>query len=180
MTRRALVMVLAMVGAGVSAGCGSEAPPSAPARAPATRAVVVGATSAPRATRDPDAPAVTARQALERFATMYINWNYRTIADDRERLARLATGDASVSLQRAAARSRSDYELQTGKVSNSGAVIAISPQRGGDPGSWVIVTRERMGAAGTYDGLPAAYHVTIATAESVGDGWAVSHWEPQS
>jgi hypothetical protein len=61
-------------------------------------------------------------------------------------------------------------------------VIAITPERGADvdPGSWVVVTRERMSAAGAYGGLPSTFHVTIATVESVATGWAVSHWEPQS
>lgn len=189
--RRAVVMaIISLAAAGAATGCGSRAddpPPPAPASAARpSRAVVVGATGAsraPAASREPGAPAATAHQALERFTKAYINWTYRTIAADRARLAREATGDASVGLQRSAAQSRDDYELQAGKVANSGEVIAISPQRGAgaERDSWVVVTRERQHAAGTYDALPATYHVTIATVEPVGGGgWAVSHWEPQS
>jgi hypothetical protein len=185
-------MVLVLIAA-AAAGCGSARKPEPAATTPpprggsAGRAVVVGATpstTTPATTGDASArdstSAPTARQAVERFAKAYINWTYRTIATDRERLARTATGDAATSLARSAAQSRGDYELQTGKVANSGDVVAVTQRQGGTDGSWVVVTRERMAAAGTYDGLPAGYHVTIATVEDVGDGWAVSHWEPQS
>jgi hypothetical protein len=175
--------VAALAVAFLAAGCGSAPEAPSKAEAPAAgRAVVVGAAPVAPAAATPDAEAApaTARQAVARFAKAYINWDAGTIVGNRERLARSATGDAAASMAQAAERSRGDYELQAGRISNRGDVIAVSPQDGGEAGSWVVVTRERMGAPGTYGGLPPTYHVTIATVEAVGDGWAVSHWAPQS
>ena len=45
---------------------------------------------------------------------------------------------------------------------------------------WTIVTREQTSGAGEYEGLPAAYHVTLAKLAAVGGGYAVSEWLPQS
>ncbi len=45
---------------------------------------------------------------------------------------------------------------------------------------WVIVTREQTGGDTQYEGLPAAYHVTLAKLASVPGGYAVSEWLPQS
>jgi hypothetical protein len=45
---------------------------------------------------------------------------------------------------------------------------------------WVIVTREQTGGDTQYEGLPAAYHVTLAQLARVPDGYAVSQWLPQN
>ena len=48
-------------------------------------------------------------------------------------------------------------------------------------GQWVIVTREQTGGNSQYNGLQAAYHVTLAALQHLPDGrWAVSEWLPQS
>ena len=44
----------------------------------------------------------------------------------------------------------------------------------------MIVTREQTGGDTQYEGLPAAYHVTLAQLASVPGGYAVSEWLPQS
>ena len=44
----------------------------------------------------------------------------------------------------------------------------------------MIVTREQTGGNTQYEGLPAAYHVTIAQLASVDGGYAVERWLPQS
>jgi hypothetical protein len=44
----------------------------------------------------------------------------------------------------------------------------------------VIVTREQTGGDSQYEGLAAAYHVTIAKLASVPGGYAVEQWLPES
>ena len=59
---------------------------------------------------------------------------------------------------------------------------AITPLPG-QPGRYVVVTREQTTATATtaYQGLQPAWHVAIATAVQVTPGrWAVSAWQPQS
>lgn len=123
-------------------------------------------------------PAPSARVAVERFARLYVNWTYDTLASHRRQLAAMAVGEAAASQRRAAAETARDYELREGRIANRGVIVALAEARGGGD-RWVLVTRETTTGKGVYEALPPAYHVTIATVVEVEGGWAVSEWEPQ-
>ena len=84
----------------------------------------------------------------------------------RRRAARRAAGRRA-----AAERTR---RSRAGQIRNSGSSSA-SPPTSHEPGAWVIVTREQTGGDSDYEGLPAAYHVTLARLARVPGGYAVSH-----
>jgi hypothetical protein len=115
------------------------------------------------------------------FASAYINWTADTVSSDMQELASRSAGQARSELELAAAQTASDYELRRGGVANSGTVEAIAPLPGARR-QYVVVTRESTTATNTtaYDGLRPAWHVALATVTRVGNGWAVSGWEPQS
>lgn len=123
----------------------------------------------------------TAIQAVRAFASAYINWTADTVSSDMQELASRSAGQARSELELAAAQTASDYELRRGGVANSGTVEAIAPLPGARR-QYVVVTRESTTATNTtaYDGLRPAWHVALATVTRVGNGWAVSGWEPQS
>jgi hypothetical protein len=127
-----------------------------------------------------DRASPTAIQALRAFASAYINWTADTVASDMRALAGRSVGQARSALELAAAQTASDYELHRGGIANSGTVEAVAPLPGGHD-QYVVVTRESTTATNTdaYDGLHPAWHVSLATVARVGDGWAVSGWQPQ-
>jgi hypothetical protein len=127
------------------------------------------------------APAPSATTAIQRFAALYVNWTYRTIAEHRRALAAMAVGDAAAAQRRGAAQVQSDGELRIGKVENHGKIVSVARDRTARSADrYVVVTRETTTGEGTYQGLPAGYHVTLATAARVSGGFAVSDWEPQT
>lgn len=184
--RRHGVVVLAAAVALVLAGCGLADPyqhPTSTPTASTTPAIVdneVQPTHPYRDSRRPAAPAVTPALAIERFAGLYINWTYRTLAAHRRQLADMAIGTAAAAQRRGAVESSHDYELAQGKVVNRGQLVAVAPRRPGRVGDYVVVTRETTSGTDTYDGLPPAYHVTLASVQAVPGGYAISAWDPQN
>ncbi len=166
-------------------GCGIGDPYQAPTDSPTATGPVIIDNEVRSRGRDPGpdrpraAPAATASGAVERFARLYINWTYRTLASHRRQLASMAVGEAAATERRAAVETARDYVLRQGKIENQGQILALAPVRG-RAHQWVVVTRETTSGEGTYEGLPAAHHVTLATVEPVDGGWAVSQWQPRS
>lgn len=114
-----------------------------------------------------------------RFATSYVNWSYSSLATTQRALAASAVGAARGAEQQAAASTHADPTISAGRIRNSGRVVSVAAERG-QPGTWVIVTREQTSGSGSYEGLPASYHVTLAKLARVSGGYAVSEWLPQS
>lgn len=120
----------------------------------------------------------TPEKALEAFASLYVNWTYRTLSENQRTLAAISVDAARLSEQQAAASSGADSTLAAGHIFNRGQIVSVA----GDlstPGEWVIVTREQTGGDSEYAGLTAAYHVTLAQLQRVPGGFAVSDWSPQ-
>jgi hypothetical protein len=170
---------------GLLSGCGmagSIGKTPAPAQAPPAAnpgeprgTIPLGARSA-----QPVNPAASADAAIMRFAGLYINWSYRTLAAHERQLAQSAAGDARLAESQAAASAERDRALQQGHIYNRGTVISVAPAIGGTAGQYTVVTREESGGNPEYAGLQAAFHVTLATVRHLPAGWSVDEWQPQS
>ncbi len=185
---RLTVLVVLAVAAGGAAACTTHTstPPPPRPRPPVRRRGSSTSRSSPahlprppeRAPTSGAAPSATA--AIERFAALYVNWTYRTIAEHRRRLAAMAVGQAAAAQRRAVAQVAADSQLRQGQVTNTGTVVSLARDRTGPGDRFVVVTRETTNSQGAEEGLPAGYHVTLATVQRVPGGFAVSRWEPQT
>ena len=148
--------------------------------------------SSPQNTGEPPAPAPpsssaqspvavqpTPVRALEAFARLYVNWSYRTLSADQRRLAAMSVGPARLAERQAAAASHADTTITRGHIYNTGEIVSIAPDHT-RANTWVIVTHEQTGGSSEYDGLQAAYHVTLARLASVPQGFVIEAWLPQS
>jgi hypothetical protein len=175
---------LGLLLAAVLSGCTNPDAPTAthtePAKVSPQNAGETPAPAAPSAsTQAPADVQPTPARALAAFAHLYTNWSYRTLSSDQQALAAMSVGAARLSEREAAASSRDDTTIARGRIYNQGEIVSISRDLARSE-SWVIVTRERTGGDTQYEGLSAAYHVTIAQLASVQGGYAVSQWLPQS
>jgi hypothetical protein len=175
--------ILALITAVALGGCAN---PDAPERT-ASRHV-----ASPRSPGEPDAPGPpsaatqgpaqvqrTPTAALAAFASRYVNWSYRTLAGQQRALVAISVGSARLAEEQALASSGGDSTITAGQIRNSGTVVGISTDLT-DAGRWLVVTREQTHGGAQYQGLPRAYHVTLARLAAVGGGYAVSEWLPQS
>jgi hypothetical protein len=123
-------------------------------------------------------PQATPQAAIARFAQVYANWSYRSLARDQALLASMSVGAARLAERQAAASSRADGTLARARISNRGSVLSVSADLA-SRGWWVVVTREQTFGGGEYEGLAASDHVMLAQVAHVGAGWAVSQWLAQ-
>jgi hypothetical protein len=130
-------------------------------------------------TEGPSDVRATPAQALATFAALYVNWTYRTLSAQQRTLAAMSVGPARLAERQGAAASEGDTAIARGQVWNRGSVVSIAPDTG-TPTEWVVVTREETGGNTQYEGLGAAYHVTLARLASVPGGYAVQEWLPQT
>jgi hypothetical protein len=207
MSARRLLAVVASIGAASGlAGCGFGAHPAAPA-APATS--VPGTSTTGTSTTGTSAAGPAAKlaqaqrtheyptpapgqtvvgawrnpvQAVQVFATTYINWTNRTVSARLQALAEVSIGQARSAMSLAASQSAHDYELQRGGIANSGVVEAIAPVLD-HRYQYAVVTREQTTATATnaYQGLAPAWHLTLATVTRLKGGlWVLSAWQPEN
>jgi hypothetical protein len=197
--RAAAAVVAAGVLAGVPAGCGlslggsaagTRTATAAPAAATATARLRATVARAQRTHEIPTpAPSQTALggwrspvQAVQVFAQWYINWTAGTVATHLHVLSQLAVGQARSAMTLAAGQAGHDSSIKLGGIANSGTVEAIAPVTG-ERNVYAVVTRERTTATNTnaYQGLRAAWHVTLATVTEVaGRLWTISGWQPEN
>lgn len=180
--RRALITALAAVLAVGAAGCTNPDAPLAKESVTGQPQNAGEPAAPPRPTATSQAPSElqpTAPDALQAFARLYINWSYRNLTATQRTLANISVGAARLAEQQAAAASAADSTIQRAHVENSGAVISIARDQA-QPRLWVIVTREQTSGTSQYEGLPAAYQVTLAHLQQLPGGWAVDEWLPQS
>jgi hypothetical protein len=124
----------------------------------------------------------SAVQAVQVFATTYINWNAGTVSPRLRALSEVSVGQARSAMTLAASQTAHDYELRRGGIANSGVVEAIAPVLD-QPHQYAVVTRERTTAThtGAYQGLAPAWHVALATVTRVQGGlWVLSAWQPEN
>jgi hypothetical protein len=179
-----LIVACVLLSALVLGGCANpDAPSAGPGSTSTASPQNAGEPPAPgpasAATQAPAGVQPTPPKALAAFSRLYSNWTYRTLTSDQRRLAGMSVGAARLAEQQAAASSAADTTIARGRIWNSGQMVSVAPDVS-RPGTWVIVTREQTGGATQYEGLPAAYHVTLAQLAPVPGGYAVSEWLPQS
>ena len=179
----AAALAAAALGAGALAGCGGAAHPSARRPTPLAQAQRTHEYPSPPPPRQtPSQTAGSAADAIDAFATIYINWTPDTVAAQMQELAAQSIGQARSAMQLAAAETGHDYELQQGGISNRGSVEAIAPLIG-TRDKYAVVTRELTTATNTatYEGLRPAWHLAIATVTQAAPGqWVVSGWQPEN
>ena len=202
MTPRRPVALVALVAVnGLLAGCGITNPYQNPITSSTTpaRTTAVATTSAADA-QDPaperggaiptaderaendvasGAGTRTAREAVLRYARLYINWTTRTLAGDQRRLAELSVGAARLSAEQRATTVATDRTLRARHLANHGTVVSAAPGAGVERGRWVVVTREQTTGTGGYHDLPYELHITLATTTHTRRGWVISQWSPQ-
>ncbi len=177
------LLPLALMASVALAGCTNPDAPTASTSGPAS--------SSPQNAGEPPAPTppsastqapldvqATPNKAIAAFAELYVNWTYRTLGEHQRTLAAMSVGAARLSEKQAAASSRGDTTIARGHIYNRGQIVSIARDLTAAD-SWVIVTREQTGGDSQYEGLPAAYHVTIAQLAGVPGGYAVEQWLPQ-
>jgi len=182
--RRVTVLICGVSAAALLAGCRNpDAPTGAPVaqtRAVAGTAGEPGVAAPPAAARESPRDVLrTPQLALVAFADLYINWSYRSLGQHQMLLAAMSVGAARLAESQAAAVSGGDGTIARAHLRNSGTVVSVAPERG-DAGRWVLVTRERTGGDGEYEGLASSFHVTLARVVAVPGGYAVSEWLPQN
>jgi hypothetical protein len=91
----------------------------------------------------------------------------------------MAVGAARLSERQAAASAQHDTTIARGHIYNRGQVVDVAPDALRSVW-WAMVTREQTGGNVQYEGLSAAYHVTLAELVPVQGGYAVGQWLPQS
>jgi hypothetical protein len=124
----------------------------------------------------------SAVQAVQVFATTYINWNAGSVAGRLQALAEVSIGQARSAMGLAASQVARDYELRRGGISNSGTVEAIAPMLG-HAREYAVVTREQTTATqtGAYRGIAPAWHLALATVTRISGGlWVLSAWQPEN
>ncbi len=181
------------------AGCGVPGGGGPPAAAGTTAAVTQAAAGlAARADRSHEVPTRARNQpvvggwrnpaqAVAVFAATYINWTAATVSARLRALSEVSVGQARSSMLLSAAETTGDYELHRSGVANRGTVEAVAALPGAAD-RYVVVTREETTAAagGPYQGLPPAWHVTLATVTRVrvarvaGELWVLSGWQAES
>jgi hypothetical protein len=141
----------------------------------------------------------SAPAALAHFAGLYINWNAADVKRHLLELANECVGQARTAMSLQAAQTGADPELAQAGIANHGTVEAVaalpgsgsgsSPGSGNDSRSgsgaterYVVVTRESTTATNSsaYQGLAAAWHLTVATVTRRSAGWVISGWQPES
>jgi hypothetical protein len=118
-------------------------------------------------------------RAARSFAARWVNWDWRTVAEQQRALARLATGPLARRLRANAGSARIDASLARDKPGSRGAVAAIDLRAAGDQASGVVVTREQSYTGGRADLGGRRYRVYLIRLSRERNGWAVSAWEPQ-
>jgi hypothetical protein len=126
-------------------------------------------------------PAASAQLALRRFASLYINWNAADVRARLDELAADSVGQARTAMQLQAAQTAADSELREAGIANHGKVEAVTPLTGSGA-RYVVITLETTSAtdSSAYQGLAAAWHLTVATVARRGGGWVISGWQPES
>jgi hypothetical protein len=134
---------------------------------------------APADTAEPEPAAIPARAIVRSFAMRWINWDWRTAANQERDLARLATAKLGRTLRANAASARIDATVARDKPGSRGTVAAIELKTTGAVTAGLVVTREQSSTDGHADLGGRRYRVYLVALELEDENWEVSRWAPQ-
>lgn len=137
-----------------------------PAASPGTAQAAVGAD----ATRSP-------RSLARAYATLGINWDWRTLTPQLERAQALAVGPLRNDLVLTAELARTDESLRRDRTGSRGRVLSVTAKGAGSTRRVVVVTREqelRDGRA-TLEGPRTKVYTGTLTRTAA--GWRVTDWK---
>jgi hypothetical protein len=86
---------------------------------------------------------VSARQTAELFARSWVNWDWRSAAEQQRALARLATGTLAGRLQANADSARINASLARDKPGSRGSIAAVDLIAHGSGAAGIVVAREQ-------------------------------------
>lgn len=159
-TRAALAIPLALA----LAGCGLRDPYSQHAVSQRARRPVA-AVASPR-------PG-SAASVVARFAAAWVNWNYETLASERNELAALAAGRLLGELRQEAARTATARLIEASGAYSKGRYVGAIPA---GAGLTVVVTYEEVAPEGGQ--AQGSYQVYLARTARTTSGWRITQWQP--
>jgi hypothetical protein len=121
----------------------------------------------------------SARQAARVFARLWVNWDWRSAADQQRALARLATGTLARDLRANADSARVNASLARAKPGSRGSTAAVDLAARGPVATGIVVTREQSYTAGHPDLGGRRYRVYRIRLQYDHDRWTVTRWAPQ-
>jgi hypothetical protein len=184
MTATRTLAAIALV-ACIATGCADpyeQKPPSnvrGDASADASPAATPGRSARPIPPARRPTPGRSARVTARRFATRWVNWDWRSAAAQQRALARLATGALAAQLRASARATRANESLRRDTPGMRGAVAAINLRTRAGHARGLIVTREQTYTAGRADLGGRRYHVYLIELVASARGWEVTAWQPQ-
>ena len=187
MTRRTALMItlLALLAAGSGCQDPYSSQPSLSSPSPTRNREATPGDTSRAGPRIPSLAPATAggsrspRRAARSFAARWVNWDWRTVAEQQRALARFATGPLAQRLRANRGSARIDASLARDKPGARGAVAAIDLGAAGDRASGIVVTREQSYTGGRADLGGRRYRVYLIRLSRERNGWQVSAWQPQ-
>lgn len=192
MTRRLLAAIVLAV---LLPGCqdpyqqdqAQQTPAGAAAEERARREQAHGDELAPRArvrdTAPPSArglPRSSPRAAVRAFCAQWANWDWRTLARQQRRLARLSVGRLRREYLAAAQTAARDERLVADRVAVRGQVVGVDVTGSGPERAGVCVALEEQLENGRAELSGGRHNVYLARLRRAAHGgWWVSRWEPQ-
>lgn len=126
------------------------------------------------------APARTsASGTAQAFANVWINWDWRSAADQQRRLAAMAGGSLADQLRANANSARIDASLARDRPGFRGAIAAIDLTTRATQVAGIVVTREQSYTDGHADLGGAHYRVYRVRLTAAHHAWEVTAWAPQ-
>jgi hypothetical protein len=153
-------------------GCGQLTNPydkPTPAAASNT-APAPSASPAPAAAAAPAPSASSADQAIRRFATTFINWDFDHLATIRQRLVSQSAGPLAQQMGKAVDQALIENSRRVSNQGNEGTVKVIANPK--HDGHYFIVTHETAKLGDTR--AQSAYMVYTATATKIGDTYKLT------
>jgi prophage DNA circulation protein len=167
---------LAATGCGVSNPYDNRPPAAAALTAAPTGTASTSATSAPVIKAAAAAPVTSADQAIRRFASTFINWDFAHLAAVRSRLVGQSTGDLAAQMRKSADQALTESSRRVSNQGNEGIVEVINDPK--NNGHFLVVTHEtaELGDARAQS----AYMVYRATATKIDDTYKLTSFEAVS
>ncbi|MEN3284326.1 MAG: hypothetical protein V7607_5466 [Solirubrobacteraceae bacterium] len=190
MTRRVTVTLAAAALMIAGSGCGlahndsdgskptPDAPPARTQSTPRAASNDEAAQAAPAKPAEelPEGGETTARRALERFARLWTNWTWKTLAAQERGLRPLASGELRGELDDAARASERNALLKDDEAEQRGDVVAVDVKPGATRREAITVVHETAIVHGHVTDHAERYRVYQATVVRGRDGWLVEQW----